>query len=81
MRLIPRCAPIGHIRGWGSILAFDLLTARGSEDADPAATTAVVQRAYELGLILLKCGANSETIRLLYPPTIPEDQPDEAWRC
>ncbi len=70
--------PIGHIRGRGSMLAFDLLKARGSETVDPPATKAVVQRAHALGLIILTCGGSGEAIRLLYPLTIPDDHLDEG---
>jgi len=70
--------PIGHIRGRGAMLAFDLLAARGSDAIDPAATKAVVQRAHQLGLIILSCGAHGEAIRLLFPLTIPENQLDEG---
>lgn len=74
----PALRPIGHIRGLGSMLAFDLLAARGSDAVDPAATKAVVQRAHELGLIILTCGAQGEAIRLLYPLTIPDAHLDEG---
>ncbi len=62
--------PIGHIRALGSMIAFDLLAARGSNDVDPAATMAVVKRAHALGLILLGCGAQGEAVRILFPLTI-----------
>ena len=70
--------PIGHIRGRGAMLAFDLLQARGAEDADPAATKAVVQRAHALGLIILTCGSHGEAIRLLFPLTITDELLDEG---
>lgn len=62
--------PIGHIRALGSMIAFDLLSARGSNEVDPAATQAVMKKAHALGLILLGCGAYGEAIRLLFPLTI-----------
>lgn len=74
----PALRPIGHVRGRGSMLAFDLLAGRGSDAVDPAATKAVVQRAHELGLILLGCGGQGEAIRLLYPLTIPDALLDEG---
>lgn len=70
--------PIGNIRGRGSMLAFDLLTERGSNAVDPVAAKVVLLRAHELGLILLGCGAHGEAIRLLYPLTIPDQQLDEG---
>ncbi|MGY0800120.1 4-aminobutyrate--2-oxoglutarate transaminase [Lysobacter sp. A286] len=62
--------PIGNVRGLGSMLAFDLLARRGDAEPDPAATRAVLQRAHALGLVLLGCGGQGESIRLLYPLTI-----------
>jgi 4-aminobutyrate aminotransferase/(S)-3-amino-2-methylpropionate transaminase len=70
--------PIGHIRGRGAMIAFDLLATRGGDAVDPAATKAVVQRAHQLGLIILSCGAHGEAIRLLFPLTIPDNQLDEG---
>ncbi len=65
--------PIGHIRALGSMIAFDLLAARGSDEVDPATTQAVIKRAHALGLILLGCGAQGEAIRILFPLTIGDD--------
>ena len=62
--------PIGHVRGLGAMIAFDLLRARGGDDVDPAATQAVLKRAHALGLVLLGCGSQGEAIRLLFPLTI-----------
>lgn len=70
--------PIGNLRGLGSMLAFDLLAERGSARPDPAATKAVLQRAHGLGLMLLGCGSQAESIRLLYPLTIPDAVFDEG---
>ena len=64
--------PIGHVRGVGAMIAFDLLRERGGDAVDPAATQAVLKRAHALGLIVLGCGAQGEAIRLLFPLTIPD---------
>ena len=64
--------PIGHVRGPGAMVAFDLLKAHGSDELDPAATQAVIKRAHQLGLVVLGCGTYGEAIRLLYPLTIPD---------
>jgi len=64
--------PIGHLRALGSMIAFDLLAARGSKAADPVAAKAVLQKAQALGLILIGCGSLGESIRLLFPLTIPD---------
>ena len=70
--------PIGHVRGVGAMIAFDLLRERGGEAVDPAATQAVLKRAHALGLIVLGCGAQGEAIRLLFPLTIPDAVLDEG---
>ena len=70
--------PIGHVRGLGAMLAFDLLRERGSHAVDPAAAQAVLKRAHALGLILLGCGGQGEAIRLLFPLTIPDAVLDEG---
>lgn len=67
-------APIDAVRGLGSMVAFDLVTARGGSEPDPIAAKRTTARALERGLILLSCGVSGETVRLLYPLTIPEDQ-------
>ena len=70
--------PLGNVRGLGSMLAFDLLARRGDAEPDPAATRAVLQRAHALGLVLLDCGGQGESIRLLYPLTISDAVFDEG---
>jgi 4-aminobutyrate aminotransferase/(S)-3-amino-2-methylpropionate transaminase len=70
--------PLGNVRGLGSMLAFDLLARRGDAEPDPAATRAVLQRAHALGLVLLGCGGQGESIRLLYPLTISDAVFDEG---
>ena len=70
--------PIGHIRGLGSMLAFDLLQAHGGDAVAPEKTREVIKRAHELGLVLLGCGAYGESIRLLYPLTIARQELDEG---
>ena len=70
--------PIGHVRGPGAMVAFDLLAARGGDAPDGAAAKAVTARALELGLVLLSCGIHGETIRLLMPLTASDAVIDEG---
>jgi 4-aminobutyrate aminotransferase/(S)-3-amino-2-methylpropionate transaminase len=70
------CAPIDGVRGLGSMTAFDVVTQRGGASPDGAGAKRIVERALEQGLILLSCGVSGETIRLLYPLTIEDDQFD-----
>ncbi len=71
-------APIGDIRGLGSMVAFELVTERGGHDPNPTATAALTAKALEKGLILLSCGFYGNTIRILAPLTIPEAQLNEG---
>ncbi len=70
--------PIGHIRGLGAMIAFDLLAARDSERIDPTATLQVIKQAQASGLIVLSCGAQAEAVRLLFPLTIQDEVLDEG---
>ncbi len=64
--------PIGQIRALGSMIAFDLLVERGRDEPDSEGIEALIERARDLGLILLRCGSHGEAIRMLYPLTIEE---------
>ena len=70
--------PIGHVRGPGAMVAFDLLAARGSDEPDGAAAKRVTARALELSLVLLSCGIHGETVRLLIPLTASDELVDEG---
>lgn len=61
--------PIGHVRGLGAMIGFDLLAARGSDEVAPNSASAIAKRAHDLGLLLLTCGVQGESIRLLFPLT------------
>ena len=70
--------PIAGIRGPGAMVAFDIVKERGTDEPDAEATKRVVARATSLGLILLSCGVNANTIRILTPLTAPELIVDEG---
>lgn len=70
--------PIAAIRGPGAMVAFDIVKDRGSDEPDAAATKMVVQRAYQNGLILLSCGVNANSIRVLVPLTASDAIVDEG---
>ena len=70
--------PMTAIRGLGAMIAFDIVTERGSHTPDAAATKAVTTKAQENGLILLSCGVYANTIRLLAPLTASDDILDEG---
>lgn len=71
-------APIGDIRGLGSMVAFEMVTERNSNTPDPDATKALTTKAFEHGLILLSCGYYANTVRLLAPLTISKETLDEG---
>jgi 4-aminobutyrate aminotransferase/(S)-3-amino-2-methylpropionate transaminase len=52
------------------MVGFDIVTPGAEPQPDAAATREVVARAVEAGLLLLSCGAQGNTIRLLPPLTI-----------
>ncbi|MCK5915334.1 MAG: aminotransferase class III-fold pyridoxal phosphate-dependent enzyme, partial [Deltaproteobacteria bacterium] len=70
--------PIGEIRGLGAMVAFDLVKTAGENDPDPDKAKKLTSKALENGLILLSCGVYGNTIRLLAPLTIPEEQLEEG---
>lgn len=70
--------PIAAIRGPGAMIAFDIVKERGTDIPDADATKAVVKRAYENGLVLLSCGTNANTIRILVPLTASDAVIDEG---
>jgi 4-aminobutyrate aminotransferase/(S)-3-amino-2-methylpropionate transaminase len=70
--------PIAGVRGPGAMIAFDIVKERGADEPDPDATKRVTQRACELGLILLSCGVNFNTIRILTPLTASDALVDEG---
>jgi 4-aminobutyrate aminotransferase/(S)-3-amino-2-methylpropionate transaminase len=73
--------PIGHIRGQGAMIAFDLLAGKGTDQTDPDAAKRVSARALDEGLIVLNCGSTGEAIRFLPPLTISDAHLDEGLAC
>ena len=69
---------IGNIRGLGSMVAFELRQDRHGHEPDADKSKALVGEALQRGLVLLSCGIYGNTIRLLAPLTIPEEQLDEG---
>jgi 4-aminobutyrate aminotransferase/(S)-3-amino-2-methylpropionate transaminase len=65
--------PISAIRGPGAMIAFDIVQERGGHRPDADQTKRVIAKAREAGLILLSCGVNANTIRLLVPLTVRDD--------
>ena len=70
--------PIAAIRGPGAMVAFDIVKERGARRARRRRHEARCRRAAELGLILLSCGVNANTIRILMPLTAEDAMVDEG---
>ncbi|MGH8170004.1 MAG: aspartate aminotransferase family protein, partial [Steroidobacteraceae bacterium] len=60
---------IGNLRGLGAMIGFDVLNRSGGEP-DGLRAKLVTQRALAEGLILLSCGSQGATLRILLPLTI-----------
>jgi 4-aminobutyrate aminotransferase len=70
--LAGRHAGIGEVRGLGPMLALEL------EERAPDRAKAIVEAAFEHGLLLLSCGLYGNVIRLLPPLTITDEDLDEG---
>jgi 4-aminobutyrate aminotransferase len=70
--LASRHPEIGEVRGLGSMLAFEFA------ERTPDRAKAVVDAAFERGLVLLSCGLYGNVIRLLPPLNIAPDELDEG---
>ena len=65
--LAARVPGVGEVRGLGPMLALEL------EERTPDRARAVVDHAYDQGLVLLACGLDGNVVRLLPPLTISDD--------
>ena len=59
------------LAGLGSMIGFDVLARRGSDEILQGGAGPVIQRAHQKGLLILSCGTYSESIRLIFPLTAP----------
>ena len=78
MAIANHIVPISAVRGPGAMIAFDILKDRSGAEPDAETTKRVTRRAYENGLILLSCGTNANTIRILCPLTISDKTLEEG---
>jgi 4-aminobutyrate aminotransferase / (S)-3-amino-2-methylpropionate transaminase / 5-aminovalerate transaminase len=70
--LAARHDAIGEVRGLGPMLAFELAEQR------PERAKAIVDAAFERGLLLLSCGLYGNVVRLLPPLTISDEELDDG---
>jgi 4-aminobutyrate aminotransferase / (S)-3-amino-2-methylpropionate transaminase / 5-aminovalerate transaminase len=73
-----RFAPIGDVRGLGSMLAIELVRDRDTKEPAPELASAVVEAAATRGLLLLKSGIYANCIRVLVPLVISDLELEEA---
>ena len=69
---------VGQTRGLGPMRAIELVTDQGTKQPDKAAAQAVVQYAYEHGLILMACGTHGNVLRFLVPLTMNDEELHEG---
>jgi len=69
---------IGEIRGLGAMIGVELVTDRATRAPATAQTAEVVTRAWQRGVVAVKCGIYGNTLRMLVPLVITDDQLDEA---
>ena len=72
--LAARHDAIGDVRGLGPMIAFELA------ERTPDRAKAIVDSAFERGLLLLACGLYGNVIRLLPPLTIGDDELENGLR-
>jgi 4-aminobutyrate aminotransferase/(S)-3-amino-2-methylpropionate transaminase len=73
-----RFPAIGDVRGLGAMLAIELVRDPSTKEPAPELAGAVIDAAFERGLILLKAGVHGNCIRVLCPLTIEDAVLDEA---
>lgn len=69
---------VGDVRGLGAMVAMELITAGDFNRPNAELTKALVQKAAEMGLVLLSCGVRGNVIRILAPLTISAEHVEEG---
>jgi 4-aminobutyrate aminotransferase len=78
MRLKGKCAIVGDVRGIGLMVAVEFIQPGTSNKPNPEVVKRILQYALEAGLILYPCGHWSQTIRLIPPLIITNEQLEEG---
>ncbi len=78
LRWQERFEQVGDVRGLGAMVAVELVHDRASKDPAPELVTAVCERAFQHGLLLLGAGIYSNVVRVLVPLVITDAELDEA---
>ncbi len=64
---------LANLRGLGAMIGFDVMKARGGREPDGAMVKKILATALRKGLLCISCGVHGETIRLLVPLTISDE--------
>jgi 4-aminobutyrate aminotransferase len=67
---------VGNVRGRGLMIGIELVKDQASREPHPQMRRRVIQRAFELGLLVLGCGES--TVRLMPPLVVEQYQADFA---
>jgi 4-aminobutyrate aminotransferase len=67
---------VGHVRGRGLMIGIELVKSQETREPDGEARNRLLERAFELGLLVLGCGES--TVRLMPPLMIDREQADCA---
>ncbi len=78
VRFAERFPWVGDARGLGAMRALELVKDKASKEWDKARTQAVIQRAYENGLLLIAAGTHGNILRTLMPLVITDEQLEEG---
>ena len=73
-----RFTPIGDVRGLGAMVALELVLDRDSKQPAPELAGAVIDAAFERGLLLMRAGVYANCIRVLCPLVVTDAELDEA---
>jgi 4-aminobutyrate aminotransferase len=65
---------VGDVRGLGLMIGIELVKSQKTREPNLEARKKIIQRAYELGVLVLGCGES--TVRLMPPLLVEQDQID-----
>lgn len=68
------CPLVGDVRGLGPMMLVELVRRRETRESAPEETLAVIRRAVQGGVLVMRAGLYSNCIRLLPPLVITEEQ-------
>ncbi len=70
---------IGDVRGLGPMIGMELVKDRASKEPAGDEAGELVKRCYEKGLMVLRCGAYHNVIRILMPLVITDDELERGF--